>query len=58
MTKKGWDRPQLTMVIRGNAEENVLISCKESFTGIGLDALNNGCYITGTCQQCYDYSAS
>ena len=28
--KKKWDKPELTVLVRGNAEEAVLLCCKNS----------------------------
>ncbi|MDD4650678.1 MAG: hypothetical protein PHQ34_00455 [Methanothrix sp.] len=59
MTRKnGWNKPQLTIVTRSNAEENVLINCKQSLSGGGVNADNGGCYITGACPLCHDHGNS
>jgi hypothetical protein len=58
MKTRGWTKPQLTIVTRSNAEENVLTNCKQSLSGDGLNAANGGCYITGACPICHDLANS
>ncbi len=41
-----WKKPELVIVTRGNAEENVLSGCK-LMGNSGSSNLNNGCLVAG-----------
>jgi hypothetical protein len=53
-----WVTPTLIVLARGNSEESVLTSCKNSFQGVGPNTVaNQGCWDSskpGTCDNCAD----
>jgi hypothetical protein len=47
--KKTWQRPKLTILLRGRPEEMVLAGCKMTPTSTGASNKNNGCYAKNNC---------
>ena len=56
MTKK-WDKPELTVLVRGNAEEAVLVACKNS-TVAGANSKSLDCFSGGSSNPCSAQLAS
>ena len=52
--KKKWDKPELTVLVRGQAEEAVLTACKNS-TAAGPGAAPHSCDASGagSCSSCH-----
>ncbi len=50
--KKTWERPQLQVLIRSKAEENVLANCKDYTKTSGPDDGHNLCDNNTGCGQC------
>ena len=62
---KKWNKPELTVLIKAQPEENVLLECKYNAAalGIGLDqnaTLGHGCQATkeASCQACQSLGGS
>lgn len=59
-SKKIWSRPLLTVVVRGKPEENLLVGCKTTGSGViwALSNSNQNCRVTGGCTDCTDTAIS
>ena len=55
--KKEWKKPQLIVVVRGSAEENVLNACKEMGMG-GAQSAHTQCALELCIDSCEVYSFS
>ena len=57
--KKIWEKPKLTVLVRGRPEENVLIACKTfgaELWGVPNDDLKGCKYGVGPCTKCSEAS--
>jgi hypothetical protein len=54
--KKRWEKPQLTIIVRGKPEEGVLLACKGG--GSGPDVALGSCDSIFGCGQCDALTAS
>jgi len=59
LPQKAWTKPELIVLVRSNAEEAVLTSCKYFPTGTGDFNYNSACYENmGACMRCDAMGAS
>ena len=59
--KKRWEKPQLKILVRGNKDELVLVSCKQNWLEGGVDGPDmhfNGSCNAIECGLCSEYNAS
>jgi hypothetical protein len=47
-----WARPELVVLVRGRAEESVLLGCKLDGAGEGSEFVAGGCGLESDCSEC------
>jgi hypothetical protein len=60
-TRKQWTKPEMTVLVRNNAEEAVLTACKTGSSGSSAGNTDTACLInvvSTICDTCYSQASS